>query len=94
LRVFEKSVLRRIFGSKREKVAGGWRKLDNEELHNLYASQNIISAIISSRMRWAGHEARMREKRNAYNILVGKREGKKSLGKPSRGWEGNIIDRT
>jgi len=87
-------VLRRIFGSKREEVEGGW-SLRNEELHNLYTSPNIIAVIISSRLRWVGHEARMGEKRNAYNILVGKREGKKSLGKPSRGWEGNIItDRT
>jgi len=75
-------------------VEGGW-SLRNEELHNLYTSPNIIAVIISSRLRWVGHEARMGEKRNAYNILVGKREGKVSLGKPSRGWKGNIItDRT
>jgi PAS domain-containing protein len=59
LRVFENRALRRIFGQKREKVIGGWRKLHNEELHNLYGSQRIIRMIKSRRMRWAGHVARM-----------------------------------
>jgi hypothetical protein len=45
-------VLRRIFGPKREEVAGGWGRLHNEELHNLYASPNIIPAIKSRKMRW------------------------------------------
>jgi hypothetical protein len=45
LRVFENRVLRRIFGSKREEMAEGWRRLHNEELHNLYTSQNIIRVI-------------------------------------------------
>jgi hypothetical protein len=62
--VFENRVLRRIFGSKRDGVTGGWRKLHNEELHNLYSSQSIIRIINSRRMRWAGHVARMGEKRN------------------------------
>jgi hypothetical protein len=52
-------VLRRIFGSKRDKVTGGWRKLDNEELHNLYSSPSVIRIILSRRMRWARHIARM-----------------------------------
>jgi hypothetical protein len=72
--VSENRVLRRIFGSKRDEVTGDWRKLHNEELHNLYSSPNIIRMIKSRRMRWAGHVARMREKRNAYRILVGKPE--------------------
>jgi hypothetical protein len=55
---------------------GGWRKLHNEELHNLYSSQSIIRMIKSRRMRWAGHVARMGEKRNAYRILVGMPDGK------------------
>jgi hypothetical protein len=59
LRVCENRVLRRIFGLKRDEVTGGWRKLHNEELHNLYSSPNIIRAIKSRRMRWAGHVARM-----------------------------------
>jgi hypothetical protein len=68
-------VLRRIFGQKRDEVTGSWRKLDNEEFHNLYSSPNIIRMIKSRRMRWAGHVARTGEKRNAYRILVGKPEG-------------------
>jgi hypothetical protein len=59
--VFEKRVLR-IFGPKREGVTGGWRKLHNEELHNLYSSSSIIRIIKSRRMRWAGHVARMGER--------------------------------
>jgi hypothetical protein len=53
--------------------------LHNEELHNLYSSPNIIRMIKSRRMSWAGHVARMGEKRNAYRILVGKPEGKRPL---------------
>jgi hypothetical protein len=52
-------VLRRIFGPKRNEVVGGWRKLHNEGLHNLYASPSIIRMIKSRRMRWAGHVAQM-----------------------------------
>jgi hypothetical protein len=59
LRVFENRVLRRISGPKRDEVIGGWRKLHNEELHNLYSSPSIIRIIKSRRMRWAGHVARM-----------------------------------
>jgi hypothetical protein len=55
LRVFENRVLRRIFGPKREEVVGGWRRLHNEELHNLYTSLNIVKAIKSMRVRWVGH---------------------------------------
>jgi hypothetical protein len=58
MRVFENRVLRRIFGPKKDKVTGGWRKLHNEELHNLYSSRSIIK-IIKSRRTWAGHVARM-----------------------------------
>jgi hypothetical protein len=79
LRVFENRVLRRTFGPKREKVAGGWRRLHNEELHNLYASPYIIRVIKLRRMRWEGHVARMREMRNAYKILVRKLRGKRPL---------------
>jgi hypothetical protein len=57
--VFENSVLRRIFGPKREKVARGWRRLHNEELHNMFASSYIITVNKSRRMRWAGHVAWM-----------------------------------
>jgi hypothetical protein len=57
LRVFENRVLRRIFGPKRDEVTGEWRKLHNEELHNLYSSPDIIRQIKSRQMRWAGHVA-------------------------------------
>jgi hypothetical protein len=67
--VFEKGVLR-IFGPKADEVTGSWRKLHNEELHNLYSSPSIIRKIKSRRMRWEGHVARTRWKRNAYRILV------------------------
>jgi hypothetical protein len=63
--VFDNRVLKRIFGPKRDEVKGGWRKLHNEELHNLYSSPNIIRMIKSRRVRWAGRIARIEEKRNA-----------------------------
>ena len=59
LRVFENIVLRRIFGPRRDEVMGEWRRLHNEELNDLYSSPNIVRAIKSRRMRWAGHVARM-----------------------------------
>jgi hypothetical protein len=90
LRVFENRVLRRIFGPKREGVTGRWRKLYNEELHNLYSSPSIIRVIKSRRMRWAGHVARMGEKRNVYRLLVGKPEGKRPLERPRCKWIDNI----
>jgi hypothetical protein len=68
--MFENRVLRRIFGPKRDEVTGDWRKLHNEELHNLCSPPNIIRMIKSRRMGWAGHLARMGENRNAYRILV------------------------
>jgi hypothetical protein len=79
LRVFENRVLRRIFGPKRDEVTGGWRKL-----HGLYSSPSIIMVIKARRMRWAGHVARMGEVRGAYNILVGRPEGRRPLGRPRR----------
>jgi hypothetical protein len=88
--VFENSVLRRIFGPKRDGVTGGWRKLHNDELRNFYCSPSIIRMVKSKRMRWTGHVARMGAKRNAYTILVGKPEGKRPLGRPRRWWVNNI----
>jgi hypothetical protein len=90
LRIFENRVLRRIFGPKRDKVIGGWRKLHNEELHSLYSSPSIVRVIKARRMRWAGHVARMGEVRGAYNILVGRLEVWRPLGRPRRRWEDNI----
>jgi hypothetical protein len=82
--MFENMVLRRIFGTKRDGVTGGWRKLHNEELHYLYSSSSITRIIKSRRLSWAGHVARMEGKRNVYSLLVGKLEGKRPLGISSR----------
>jgi hypothetical protein len=90
MRVFENRVLRRIFGPKRDEVTGGWRKLHNEELHSLYSSPGIFRVSKARRMRWAGHVARMGEGRGAGNILVGRPEGRRPIGRPRRRWEDNI----
>jgi hypothetical protein len=74
----------------RDEVIGGWRKLHNEEINNLYCSPSIIRMIKSRRVRWAGHVARIGEKRNEYRILVGRPEEKRPLGRPRRRWEDNI----
>jgi len=71
-------------------VAGGWRRLHNEELHNLYTSPNIIRVIKSKRMRWAGHTERMQEMRNALKNMTGTLEGKRPLERPGRRWGDNI----
>jgi hypothetical protein len=88
--VFENRVLRRIFGPKGDEVIGEWRRLHNKELYTLYSSPNTIQVIKSRRLRWAGHVARMGERRGAYRTLVGKPEGRRPLGRPRRRWEDNI----
>ena len=88
--MFENRVLRRIFGPKRDEVTGECKKLHNEELDDLYSSLNIVRVIKSSRMRWAGHVARMGEGRVVYRVLVGKPVGKRPLGRPRRRWNDNI----
>jgi len=88
--MFENRVLGRIFGPKRDKITGMWRKLHNVELNDLYCSPNIVRVMKSRRMRWAGHVARMGERRGVYRVLVGKPEGKRPLGRPRRRWEDNI----
>jgi hypothetical protein len=65
-------------------------RLDNQDLHNLYASLNIVRVIKSRSMRWAGHVACMGEMKNAHKILVGKHKGKRPLGRPRHRWENNI----
>jgi hypothetical protein len=80
----------RIFGPKRDEVTGEWRKLQNEELHILYFSPNIIRQMKSRRMRWAGHVARIGEDRNVYRVLMGEPEGKRPIGRPRRRWEDGI----
>jgi hypothetical protein len=86
LRVYKNRMLRSIFWPKRDKIIGGWRKLHNEELHNLYSSLSIIRIITSRRMRCAGHAPYMGAKRNIYRVLVGKPVGNRPLGKPRHMW--------
>jgi hypothetical protein len=88
--VFENRELRRISGPKRDEVTGGWRKLHNEELHNLYSSPSIIRMMKSRRMRWTGHVTGMEEKGTSYRVLVGKPESKRPLGRQRRRWVDNI----
>jgi len=90
LRVFENRVLRRIFGPKRDEVTREWRKLHNEELNDLYSSPSIVRVIKSRRIRWAGHVARMGERRVVYRVLVGKTEVKRLLDRPRCRWEVHI----
>jgi hypothetical protein len=90
LRVFEHRMLRRVFEPKRDKVTGEWRKLHNEELNDRYSLRNIVQVVKSRRMRWAGHVVRMGEERGVHRVLVGKPEGKRSLGRPRHRWEDNI----
>jgi hypothetical protein len=90
LRVFENRVLRGIFGTERVKVTVEWRKLHSGKLYNLCSSPDIIRQIISRRMRWVGHVARMGEGRNVYRVLVGKPEGKRPLERPRHRWEDGI----
>jgi hypothetical protein len=83
-------VLRRLLEPTRDEVKGEWRKLHNEELNDLYILLNIVRVVKSRRMRWAGHVARMGEDRVVHRVLVGKPEGKRSLGRPRCRWEDNI----
>jgi hypothetical protein len=71
---------------------GEWRKLHNEEVNDLYSLPNIVRVVKSRRMSWAGHVARMGEDRGVHRLLVGKSEGKRSLGRPRRRWEDNKMD--
>jgi hypothetical protein len=87
--VSENRVLRRIFGPMREEVAGGWRRLHNEEFRNLYAS-NIIRVTNSRRMRWVSYVACTRDMRNEYNILVGKLEREEQFGRNKHRHKDNI----
>jgi hypothetical protein len=71
---------------KRNEVTGEWRKLHNEELHDLHSSPTVVRVIKSRIMRWAGHVARMRRGGGVYRVLVEKPEGKRPLGRPRRRW--------
>ena len=85
--MFENRVLGRILRPNME-LRGDWRKLHNEELHDLYSSPNIIRVIKSRKMRWVRHVARMGQKINAYRLSAGKPERKSLFGRPKRKWEG------
>ena len=86
LKVFENRVLRKVFGPKRDKVTGEWRKLYNEELNDLYPSPKLILVNKWRRMKWATYVARMGECRGVYRVLVGRPEGKRPLGRPKSRW--------
>jgi hypothetical protein len=88
--VFDNSVLRRIFGPKRDEVTVEWRKLHSEELHNLYSSPNIIRQIKARRMRWVGHVACVGKYRKLYKVLVGEPKGKRPLRRLRHRWEDGI----
>jgi len=90
MRVFENRVLRRKFGPRRGEIKGELRKLHNEDLSDPYSFPNTFLVIKSRRMMWAGHVARMGDRRLAHRILVGKTEGKRPLGRPKHWWEDNI----
>ena len=80
LRVFENSVLVKVFGPKTHEVTRTWRRLHNEKLCDLYCSPSKVRLIKSRRMRWTGHVAR----------IVGKLEGRRPLIRPRRRWENTI----
>jgi hypothetical protein len=82
-------VLRRLFEPKRDEVTGKWRQ-HNERLYDLYSSPNIIRVIKSRILKWAGHVARMGDRRGAYRDFVGIPEGKRPLGRPRRRWDDTI----
>jgi hypothetical protein len=88
--MFENSVLRKIFGLKRDEMTGSWRKPPKEELHNLFSLSSIIRMIKSRRLRWAGHVRQMGMERNAYRIVMQKPEGRRPLGRPRHRWVDSI----
>ena len=89
LRVFEKRVLMRVFGPKRDEVTAEWRKLHNEELSNLYSLPNIVRVVKSRIMRWAGHVARMGEGRRCTGFWWGNLRERDHWGGPDV--DGRII---
>jgi hypothetical protein len=90
LRDFENMVLRRLFGPKRDEGTGEWRRLHDEGLYDLYSSPDNIPVIKSRRLRWAGHVARMGERKGAYRVSMGKPKGSRPLGRPRRRWEDDV----
>jgi hypothetical protein len=91
LKVSENMVLRKMFGPRRDKVMGEWRRLQNEELNDMYSSPSTVRVIKSRRMKWAGHVVHMGEERGVYRVLVGKPEGKRPRGRPKHRWDMDWI---
>jgi hypothetical protein len=90
VRVFDNSVLRWIFGPKRDEVTGEWRRLHKQEFYALYSSPSIIRVMKSRKLKWAGHVACIGERTGAYRALVGKPEGRRPLGRTRSRCEDNI----
>jgi hypothetical protein len=84
--------LRKIIGLKRDEGTREWGRLHNKELYDLYSSPNIIPVIISRQIRWAGHVARMGNRRGKYRVLMGRPGGKKPPERPKRRWNNNKMD--
>jgi hypothetical protein len=85
--VFENTVLKKIFGPKREKVTGEWGKLHSEEFIDLYSSPKTVRVTKLRKMRWAGHVACLGERKSVYWVLIGKPEGKTPLVRPRNRWK-------
>jgi hypothetical protein len=90
LGVFENRVMREI-SEPEGPDTDGRISLHSDEVHNLYFSSNIVRVVIKSRVRWAGHTARMWENRGACRVLIGESEGERQLGRRRRKLEGNVI---
>jgi len=86
-RLFDNRVVRRIFGPRKDEVIGGYRRLHNEELCDLFSSLNILRASKSRRMRWTGYVPRYGDSRGAYRGLVGRRGGMMPSDRPRPRWE-------
>jgi hypothetical protein len=84
--------MRKTFGPNKDEVTGKWRRLHNEELYNLFSSQNIIRRMKSRRVRWAGPVEVMEDRRVAYSVLVGRPNGKRPRGRNRRRWENIKMD--
>ena len=80
-------MIRKVFGVKRDEIAGEWKNLHNAELRVLYSSPGIIRNLKSRRPRWAGQVERIEQSRNAYGVLVRRPEGKRPLGRTRHRWE-------
>jgi len=89
LRMLQDRAMRRIFGLKRDEVTGEWRKLQNEELKDLYCSLNTLQ-VITSRIRWVGHVVSKGERRVTCRVLVGRTGGKRIPARPRYRWEDNV----